>query len=50
MEKGLAVVLKEVMEVDPMLTILTENQHPFHLDFSVNVRHLAASHHRASAS
>ena len=31
MEKGLAVVLKEVMEVDPMLTMLTENQYLFHL-------------------
>ena len=31
MVKRVAVALKEVMEVDPMLTILTENQHLFHL-------------------
>ena len=31
MVKRLAVMLKEVMEADPMLTMLTENQHLFHL-------------------
>ena len=31
MVKRLAVALKEVMEMDPMLTMLTENQYLFHL-------------------
>ncbi len=30
MVKRLAVALKEVMEMDPMLTMLTENQYLFH--------------------
>jgi hypothetical protein len=31
MVKGFAVAPKEVMEVDPMLTMLTEDQHLLHL-------------------
>jgi hypothetical protein len=42
MVKGCAIALKEVMEVDPMPTMLTEDQHLFHRSFSASVHHSAS--------